>query len=441
VKNITPSVYGVGGSIEPRRSSEFEIVEVDALQVLDSRGDPTVEAVVRVRGGVGRAIAPSGASRSSYEAYELRDGDQRIYRGRSVLKAVENIKRYVAPALVGLDSRMQSYIDAKISQIDGTPNKSRLGGNATTAVSLAVLKAASDAADTPLFTYIGGLAARELPIPMMNLINGGAHAGNELSFQEFLVVPLGFDRFAEALRAGVEVYKVLKDLLKEAYGASSINVGDEGGFAPPMKRVSEALDILVKAIDRAGYTLGGEIFIALDVAASQIYRGGLYIVDGRGLSRGEMIDMLVDLASRYQLISIEDPLEEADFEGFSELTGKLKKAIVVGDDLLSTNLERLRKAIAWRSVGGAIIKVNQAGTYSEAADFAREAMKSGVLAITSHRSGDSEDPAISHIAVGLGTPFIKTGAPARGERTSKYNELLRIEHYLGGDARYARVKI
>ncbi len=418
----------------------FEIVDVDALQVLDSRGDPTVEAIVRTRGGVGRAIAPSGASRSSYEAYELRDGDPKIYRGRSVLRAVENIRKYVAPALIGLDSRMQRYIDKKILEIDGTPNKSRLGGNATTAISIAVLKAASDAAGEPLFIYIGGLGARDLPIPMMNLINGGAHAGNELSFQEFLIVPTGFDRFSEALRAGVEVYKMLKDLLKEMYGASSINVGDEGGFAPPMRSIYQALDILLKAISKSGYTPGGDIYLAIDAAASQIYDKGVYRVDGKTMSRDEMIDLFVDIASRYPLLSIEDPLEENDFEGFSKLSQKLKKTIIVGDDLLSTNAERLRIALEKGSIGGGIMKVNQAGTYSEAADFAREAMRRGVLVITSHRSGDTEDTAISHIAVGLGTPLIKTGAPARGERTSKYNELLRIEHYLGGEARYAKIQ-
>jgi len=417
----------------------FEIIGVDALQVLDSRGDPTVEAIVRTRGGVGRAIAPSGASRSSYEAYDLRDGDPKIYRGRSVFRAVENIRKHVAPALIGLDSRMQRYIDKKILEIDGTPNKSRLGGNATTTISIAVLKAASDTVGEPLFIYIGGLGARDLPIPMMNLINGGAHAGNELSFQEFLIVPTGFDRFSEALRAGVEVYKVLKDLLKEMYGASSINVGDEGGFAPPMRSIYQALDILVKAISKSGYTPGGDIYLAIDAAASQIYDRGVYRVDGKTLSRDEMIDLFVDIASRYPLLSIEDPLEENDFEGFSKLSQMLKKTIVVGDDLLSTNVERLRIALEKGSIGGAIMKVNQAGTYSEAADFAREAMRRGVLVITSHRSGDTEDTAISHIAVGLGTPLIKTGAPARGERTSKYNELLRIEHYLGGEARYTKI--
>jgi enolase len=417
----------------------FEIIGVDALQVLDSRGDPTVEAIVRTRGGVGRAIAPSGASRSSYEAYDLRDGDPKIYRGRSVFRAVENIRKHVAPALIGLDSRMQRYIDKKILEIDGTPNKSRLGGNATTAISIAVLKAASDTAGEPLFIYIGGLGARDLPIPMMNLINGGAHAGNELSFQEFLIVPIGFDRFSEALRAGVEVYRVLKDLLKEMYGTPSINVGDEGGFAPPMRSIYQALDILVKAISKSGYTPGGDIYLAIDAAASQIYDKGVYRVDGKTLSRDEMIDLFVDIASRYPLLSIEDPLEENDFEGFSKLSQKLKKTIVVGDDLLSTNVERLRIALEKGSIGGAIMKINQAGTYSEAADFAREAMRRGVLVITSHRSGDTEDTAISHIAVGLGTPLIKTGAPARGERTSKYNELLRIEHYIGGEARYAKI--
>jgi enolase len=429
-------LYGMGGLLE----KDFEIVEVDAIQVLDSRGDPTVEAIVRTRKGVGRAISPSGASRSSYEAFELRDGDPSIYKGRSVVKAVNNIKRYIAPAIAGLDARMQSYIDQKIIQIDGSKNKSRLGGNATTAVSLAVLKAAADTYNMPLFTYIGGSRARVLPIPMMNLINGGAHAGNDLAFQEFLVVPVGFDSFSEALRAGVEIYKALKDLLKTVYGVSSINVGDEGGFAPPMRRVSEALDTLEKAINNSGYRAGGDVYLALDVAASQIYRDGAYHVDGKRISRGEMIDMIIEIASRYPIISIEDPLEESDLEGFSEISKKLYKVIIVGDDLLSTNRDRLREAIRSQAVRGAIMKINQAGTYTEALEFAEEAIGSGVAVITSHRSGDSEDAAISHIAVGLGTMFIKTGAPARGERTSKYNELLRIEHYLGDEARYARYR-
>ncbi|GAY25471.1 enolase [Desulfurococcaceae archaeon AG1] len=418
----------------------YVIEYIDAIQVLDSRGDPTVEAIVKTKKGIGRAISPSGASRSSFEAYELRDGDPKIYKGRSVLRAVDNIRRYVAPALVGLDSRMQRDIDQKLIQIDGTPNKSRLGGNATTAVSLANLKAAADTAGMPLYAYIGGLSAREIPVPMMNLINGGAHAGNELSFQEFLIVPTGFDSFSEALRAGVEVYKTLKDLLKEKYGKSSINVGDEGGFAPPMRSIYEALDMLEKAISKSGYSCGDDIYLALDIAASQIYRDGFYIVDDKRLSKGEMIDLIVDLSSRYPLLSIEDPLEENDLEGFSDLRKRLGKTVVVGDDLLSTNKERLRKAIEAGAVGGAIMKINQAGTFTEAMDFAQEAMRSGVIVITSHRSGDTEDTSISHIAIGLKTQLVKMGAPARGERTSKYNEILRIEHYLGGEARYMRIR-
>lgn len=424
----------------PYLEESYTIEYVDAIQVLDSRGDPTVEAIVKTKKGYGRAISPSGASKSAFEAAELRDGDPGIYKGRSVLRAIDNIRRYIAPALLGLDSRMQRDIDKKLLEIDGTPNKSRLGGNATTAVSLANLKAAADTAGMPLFVYIGGLSAREIPVPMMNLINGGAHAGNELSFQEFLVVPTGFDRFSEALRAGVEIYKTLKDLLKERYGKGSINVGDEGGFAPPMKSVYEALDMLESSISRSGYSCGGDVFLALDVAASQIYRDGFYIVDGKHLASGEMIDFIEDLSLRHPLISVEDPLEENDLEGFSELKRKLKKTIVVGDDLLSTNIDRLRKAVEKGSIGGAIMKINQAGTFTEAMEFSQGAMGSGITVITSHRSGDSEDASVSHIAVGLRTQLVKIGAPARGERTSKYNELLRIEHYLGGEARYVRIR-
>lgn len=415
----------------------FIIASVTALQVLDSRGDPTVEVEVRTRRGVGRAIAPSGASKSAFEAKELRDGDPKIYWGRSVRKAVDNVKNRIAPALIGIDSRMQRYIDQLISKLDGTPDKSALGGNATTATSLAVLKAASDTAGEPLFQYIGGARARQLPAPMMNLINGGAHAGNELSFQEFLVIPAGFDSFSEALRAGVEVYKALKEILKSSYGPLSTNVGDEGGFAPPMRRAEEALKALEAAVTRCGYSLGDQVLLALDVAASQLYEGGAYAVEGALLSRGDMIELLRDLASRYPIFSIEDPLEEGDMEGFAEASKLLGRTLVVGDDLLSTNTSRLGKALQAGAVRGAIVKINQAGSYTEAADFADLASRSGVIPIVSHRSGDTEDAAISHIAVGLGAPLIKTGAPARGERTSKYNELLRIEDYLGGEAYYA----
>ena len=420
----------------------YIIKSIDAIQILDSRGDPTIEVVVQTSSGVGRAIAPSGASKSRFEAVEVRDGDPRVYRGRSVYRAVENVKKYIAPALIGLDSRAQSFIDRKLIEIDGTPNKSRIGGNAITATSLAVLKAASDSMEIPLFRYIGGVCARVLPVPMMNIINGGAHAGNELAFQEFMIVPVGFDSFSESLRAGVEIYKYLKDLLKERYGPNAINLGDEGGFSPPMKSVFEALDSLVKAVERAGYDLGGSIYISLDVAASQIYRDSGYVVDNSVKGSMDLVDLYVDLVERYSILSIEDPFSEDDPESFSELVKRLKgKAIIVGDDLLSTNVDRLRKALQYSQVTGALVKVNQAGTFTETLEYVSLAKDRGIVSIMSHRSGDSEDNAISHLAVGMGTPMIKTGAPARSERTSKYNELLRIENYLGGEAVFYGEKI
>ncbi len=414
----------------------FEIVSVDALQVLDSRGDPTIEVVVNTRGGSGRAIAPAGASRGAHEAFELRDNDPRIFRGKSVYRAVENVKRFIEPVLRGLDSREQRYIDNTLIKLDGTPNKSRLGGNTITATSLAVLKAAADTYRMPLFRYIGGLRARKLPVPMMNIINGGVHAGNNLSFQEFMIVPVKFNSFSDALRAGVEIYKTLKDILKSRYGAQAINVGDEGGYAPPLSRVEEALKLLVEAINKSGYSFAEEVYISIDAAASQFYEKerDKYLVDGKEISPEELLDLYLRLADEYKLLSIEDPFYEEDFENFSKLTNSLKRTRVVGDDHLTTNIERLKRSIEKRSVSSVLVKINQIGTFSETLDFVKLSKEHNLLVIISHRSGDTEDNAIAHLAVGLDSEFIKTGAPARSERTSKYNELLRIEHYLGDES-------
>lgn len=418
--------------------SLFRIIEVDALQVLDSRGDPTIEVVIRTSGGFGRAIAPAGASRSVHEAVEMRDNDPKLFRGRSVYKAVEIIRTIVSQALVGVDVRRQRYIDRILVELDGTPTKSRVGGNTTTATSLAALKAAADTYRVPVFRYIGGLRARVIPVPMMNLINGGVHAGNNLSFQEFMVVPLKFESFSEALRAGVEIYKSLKDVLKNRYGASAVNVGDEGGYAPPMRRVEEALQALREAVEKSGYSFGEEIFVSIDAAASQFYieTTGRYRVDDKELSADELLDLYMDLADRYKLLSIEDPFFEEDIDSFSKLVSSLKKTLVVGDDHLSTNVKRLTRSIERRSVSAALVKINQIGTFSEASDFVELAKRNNLYTIMSHRSGDSEDNVLSHLAVGLETEFIKTGAPARSERTSKYNELLRIERFLGEEAVY-----
>ncbi|ADM27987.1 enolase [Ignisphaera aggregans DSM 17230] len=421
--------------------NEYIIKYVDALQVLDSRGDPTIEVIVKtVGGGIGRAIAPAGASRGKYEAVELRDSDVRKFKGKGVTKAVNNVKNYVAPALQGIDSRRQRDVDRIIIQIDGTPNKSQIGANTAIATSLAVAKAAADTAKIPLFNYLGGARAHILPIPMLNIINGGAHAGNELAVQEFMIVPIGFDSFSEALRAAVEIYKELKTYLKAKYGALAINVGDEGGFAPPMTMVREAIEALINAIKAAGYDVENQVRISLDAAASQFFidEKNVYKIDGKELSKEELLEYWKQLIEEYSLLSIEDPFHEEDFESYAALRRETKdRVIVVGDDLTVTNIVRLNEAIGKGAVTGVIVKPNQVGTLSETMDFIELAKSRSIITIISHRSGESEDNTIAHLAVAVSGPFIKTGAPARGERTAKYNELLRIENYLGSEAIYA----
>jgi enolase len=425
--------------------SAFTIADVYALQIIDSRGDPTVEVVVVTEGGgVGRAATPAGASRGRYEAVELRDGG-RSWGGRGVSRAVENVNKFIAPAIKGLESNMYRVVDRKLLELDGTPNKSRLGANALTAVSLANVKAAADTLGVPLFQFLGGFKARLLPIPLMNLINGGAHAGNELTFQEFMVVPVGADKFSEALRMAVEVYKELRKYLKEKYGPSAINVGDEGGYAPPMKFVREALDALVNSIRRAGYSEGTDIYLALDAAASQFYDEGknVYRVDGKELSSEDLLEYYRELVNQYPVKIIEDPFNEEAFQEFTKLRSYVKgQVLIIGDDLTVTNINRIKRAVSTDSIDGSIIKVNQVGTISESEECIEYLLNFGRKAIISHRSGDTEDNAIAHIAVAYGVGLIKTGAPARGERTSKYNELLRIEYWLGDEALYAgRLKL
>ena len=420
--------------------SAFTIADVYALQVIDSRGDPTVEVVVVTDGGgVGRAATPAGASRGRYEAVELRDGG-RSWGGRGVSRAIENINKFIAPAIKGLESNMYRVVDKRLLELDGTPNKSRLGANALTAVSLANIKAAADTLGVPLFQFLGGFKARLLPIPLMNLINGGAHAGNELTFQEFMIVPVGADKFSEALRMAVEIYKELRKYLKEKYGPSAVNVGDEGGYAPPMRFVKEALDALVNSIRRTGYSEGTDVYLALDAAASQFYDEGknVYRVDGRELSSEDLLEYYRELVSQYPIKIIEDPFNEEAFQEFTKLRSYVKgQVLIIGDDLTVTNIDRIKKAISTDSIDGSIIKVNQVGTISESEECVEYLLNSGRKAIISHRSGDTEDNVIAHIAVAYGVGLIKTGAPARGERTSKYNELLRIEYWLGDEALYA----
>jgi len=411
---------------------------IRAREVLDSRGNPTVEAEVLLAGGAfGRAAVPSGASTGALEAVELRDGGDR-YGGKGVTRAVANIHDEIAPALLGRNAVHQEALDQIMLDLDGTPNKSRLGANAILAVSLAAARASSAALGIPLFTYLGGPAARVLPVPFLNVLNGGAHAANSVDIQEFMLVPAGAPSFGEALRAGVEVYHSLKAVLS-ARGLST-NVGDEGGFAPNLSSNREALEILSEAIGNAGYKLGDDIALAMDVAASELYEDGKYILSGEGreLSSEEMITLLEGLLDDFPLVSIEDGLAEDDWDGWKEHTRQMgERTQLVGDDIFVTNESILRKGIK-EDVGNAIlIKVNQIGSLSETLHTMETAERAGYGRMVSHRSGETEDAFIAHLAVATNAGQIKTGAPARAERTAKYNQLLRIEEYLGDQARYA----
>ncbi|MBO3804231.1 MAG: phosphopyruvate hydratase [Candidatus Brockarchaeota archaeon] len=414
------------------------IRSVRAREILDSRGNPTVEAEVLTEGGAfGRAAVPSGASTGAYEAVELRDGDPGRFGGKGVLKAVSAINGKLGPALVGFDVTDQEGIDRFLAERDGTDQKKVLGGNTTLAVSLAAAKAAAAALGKPVYKHLGGAGASKLPVPLMNVINGGKHAGTKLAFQEFMIIPAGFGRFEDALRAGAEVYQALKDLLRRKYGPSSINVGDEGGFAPNLPDVRSALDNLAGAVEAAGYDAKRQVMLGLDCASSSIYEDGKYLVDGKWVGSGELMEMLLGLVEDYKLLSIEDPFEEEDFESFAEITRKVGgKAQVVGDDIFVTNVKRLSKGISMGAANALLLKVNQIGTLSEALGAAKLAADNGYGVVVSHRSGETEDPVIADIAVGIGSGQIKTGAPARGERTAKYNQLLRISEELGGDARF-----
>ncbi|MEN8233351.1 MAG: phosphopyruvate hydratase [Actinomycetota bacterium] len=409
---------------------------ITAREVLDSRGNPTVEAdVTLIDGSAGWAIVPSGASTGVSEAVELRDGGER-YLGKGVLKAVGNVNDSIAPALTGLDATRQEQIDQIMLDLDGTPNKANLGANAILAVSLATSRAAAQSVGLPLYRYLGGTDGRVLPTPCFNVLNGGAHAANSVDVQEFMLVPGGLPSYSEALRAGVETYHALKKVL--AGRGLTTNVGDEGGFAPDLPDDQAVLDIIIEAIDAAGYRPGEEISIALDVAASEIHRAGRYHLSGAELTAEEMVDHLAGLVDGYPIISIEDGLDEGDWEGWKLLTDKLGKRIqLVGDDLLVTNEEFLIKAIDLGVANAILIKVNQIGSLSETLHTMSTAAVNQYGRMVSHRSGETEDPYIAHLAVATNAGQIKTGAPARGERTAKYNELLRIEEDLGDEARYA----
>ncbi len=418
-----------------------KIVAVKAREILDSRGNPTVEVDVVLEGGVvGRAAVPSGASTGKYEALELRDGAESRYLGKGVTKAVHNVNQVIAPKLVGMDATAQRGIDALLCELDGTNNKSRLGANAILGVSLAVAKAAANALGIPLYRYLGGVEARVLPCPFMNVINGGVHADNPLDIQEFMIAPLGFDSYSEALRAGVETYHALKSLLKERGEVTSL--GDEGGFAPQLKDARQALDLLAQAVEKAGYKAGEHIYFALDCAASELYdeESGNYRFEGEGATRSkeELVNYYSQLVSDYPIVSIEDGFAEEDWEGWKMLTDALgEKVQLVGDDLFVTNIARLQEGIEKGVANAILIKVNQIGTLSETLDAVSLARKNGYSAMISHRSGETEDTTIADLAVATGTGQIKTGAPARSERVAKYNQLLRIEEELGKGAIYA----
>ncbi|MFO7289181.1 enolase [Planifilum fulgidum] len=414
------------------------ITHVLAREVLDSRGNPTVEVEVYLESGArGRAIVPSGASTGAHEAVELRDGDKERYLGKGVLKAVQNVNDVIAPKLEGMDALEQVAIDRLLIDLDGTPNKGKLGANAILGVSMAVARAAAEALGMPLYAYLGGFNAKVLPVPMMNILNGGKHADNNVDIQEFMIMPVGAKSFAEGLRMGVEVFHSLKSVLKEKGLATS--VGDEGGFAPNLSSNEEALQTIVSAIERAGYRPGEDVRLAIDVASTELYRDGAYHLAGEGVTKtaDEMIAYYRELVEKYPIVSIEDGLAEDDWEGWKKLTDALGgKVQLVGDDLFVTNTERLSRGIEAGVGNSILIKVNQIGTLTETFDAVEMAKRAGYTAVISHRSGETEDTTIADIAVATGAGQIKTGAPSRTDRVAKYNQLLRIEEELGASARY-----
>ena len=416
-----------------------EIGKVFAREVLDSRGNPTVEAEVHVGRHLGRASVPSGASKGKREALELRDGDQQRFHGKGVLKAVANVNRTIGPSLRGMDCLKLRKVDDAMLKLDGTQNKSRLGANAILSVSMAASRAAASFQGKSLFAALKEAKTYTMPVPMMNVINGGEHAGNELAIQEFLVEPVGADSCGDAIRTGSEVYQSLKDVLVDEYGRGAINVGDEGGFAPPLSETREALRAVKKAIKKAGYG-EGEVRLGVDAAASTFYDSekDSYEVDGRRLTPQGLEDFYSSLRDEFGLLTIEDPFGEDAFGSFSSITRRLgRKTAIIGDDLYVTNVARIKEGLRTKATNAVLIKLNQIGTVSETEDAIGLAQKSGWEVAVSHRSGETEDPFISHLATAFGAAFIKTGAPARGERLAKYNELLRIQEELGPRARFA----
>jgi enolase len=414
------------------------IVDITAREILDSRGNPTVEVDVLLEdGSFGRAAVPSGASTGAHEALELRDGGTR-FGGKGVGQAVEHINREVFDTLGGLDAEDQVRLDQAMRALDGTPNKGRLGANAILGVSLAVAKAAAAARDLPLYRYLGGPSARVLPVPMMNILNGGVHADNAIDFQEFMIMPLGAPSFREALRMGAEIFHALKSALKDA--GYNTNVGDEGGFAPALKSADEALEFVMRAIDRAGYHAGKDVALALDSASTEFFKNGRYVLEGEGrtLDGNGMVRLYEELCNRYPIISIEDGMAEDDWEGWAALTAALGSRVqLVGDDIFVTSVDRLKRGIAGNIANAILVKVNQIGTLTETLEAVDTAHRAGYRAVMSHRSGETEDTTIADLAVATNCGQIKTGSLARSDRTAKYNQLLRIEEQLGDQAIYA----
>ncbi len=419
------------------------IEEISAREILDSRGNPTLEVEVQLYGGAsGRAAVPSGASTGEHEAVELRDNDPSRYMGKGVLKAVCHVREIIAPAIMGMDAREQARVDARLIDLDGTPNKGKLGANAILGVSLATAAAAANAVELPLYRYLGGVNAKELPVPMMNVINGGAHADNNLDLQEFMIVPAGASSFGEALRMGSEIFHTLKSVIKKKGGSTA--VGDEGGFAPDLKANAEAVELILEAIEKAGYTAGRDVYLALDAAATELYRDGRYHLEGEGggpRDADALIRLYADWVERYPLISIEDGLAEDDWSGWKALTTALQdKVQLVGDDIFVTNVERLQRGIVTGVANSILVKVNQIGTLTETMDAITLAQKSGYTTVISHRSGETEDTTIADLAVASNAGQIKTGSLSRTDRIAKYNQLLRIEADLGDQASYPGLK-
>jgi len=414
------------------------IVDVVAREILDSRGNPTVEADVLLESGVmGRAAVPSGASTGSREAIELRDGDAGRYLGKGVQQAVENVNTEISEAIIGLDAQEQAFIDQTMIDLDGTDNKSRLGANAILAVSMAVAKAAAEESGLPLYRYFGGMSPMQMPVPMMNIINGGEHANNSLDIQEFMIMPVGASTFREALRCGAEIFHALKKLLDKK--GHSTAVGDEGGFAPNLGSHAEALEVIMKAIEKAGYVAGQDVLLALDCAASEFYKDGKYHLAGEGLqlTSSQFTDYLANLADHFPIVSIEDGMAESDWDGWKLLTQRLGRTVqIVGDDIFVTNTRIFKEGIKQGIANSILVKINQIGTLSETFAAVEMAKRAGYTAVISHRSGETEDSTIADIAVGLNAGQIKTGSLSRSDRIAKYNQLLRIEEDLGDTASY-----